>query len=63
MTLVGRPCVGIVYKTKKGTSYTVWYHAQAFYYPEPPVEQWVKDRLWWKGTNLSEEIMCVVRAK
>lgn len=63
MSLVGRPCVGIVYKTRKGLTYCEWYHSQAFNYPEPPADQWVKDRLWWKGTNVSEDIMCIVRAK
>ena len=63
MSMTGRPCVGIVYKTRKDTTYCEWYHAQAFSYYEPSAEQWVKDRLWWKGMNISEDIMCVVRAK
>jgi hypothetical protein len=60
---IGKPCVGIVYKTLRDTTYCEWYHSQAFNYPEPSAETWLKDRLWWKGKHLKEEIMCVVRAK
>jgi hypothetical protein len=64
MSMTGRPCVGIVYKTKEGTTYTEWYHAQAFNYPAPSAHEWLKDRMWWKGKIFKTmDIMCIVRAK
>ena len=64
MSMTGRPCVGIVYKTKEGNTFTEWYHAQSFSYIEPPVQDWVNDKLWWKDKIIkSIDIMCVVRAK
>jgi hypothetical protein len=63
MTYVGRPCVGIVCRKKDGTTYTEWYHAQAFNYPAPSVDEWVKDKMWWKGRVFDTmNIMCIVRA-
>ena len=67
MTLTGRPLVGVVYKTWKGITFTEWYHAQAFNYPEPSVKEWLDDELWWNskiGPHFNgTKVMCIVRAK
>lgn len=67
MSLVDKPCIGVVYKTDRGITYTEWYHQQAFNYPQPTAEQWLDDKLWWnrKIGNFfnGTKTMCVVRAK
>lgn len=68
MTLVGDPSVGIVYKTKKGTTYTEWYHHQGIGW-HTPVDIWIKGQLYYNEfyskarPNEANKIMAIVRQK
>jgi hypothetical protein len=66
MTLVGIPCVGIVYKTTKGTTYVEWWHTRAVNPYFITLEKWIEDRFYWDSVYTGkhrDRIMCVVRAK
>lgn len=71
MTLVSIPSVGIVYKTRKGYTYTVWYHHQVIgsHTPVAPVDIWVKSQIYYNEfynkahPNNPDKIMAVVRQK
>ena len=70
MSLVGKPLLGIVFKTKnKDATYTMWYHNSSNYmqYHYSPSE-WLKEkmdfeRLLIQNNVNSDRIMAIVRAK
>lgn len=64
MSMIGKPCIGMVYKKANGTTYTDWYHQEAntWYTPE---EVWVKDRLFFAKISRYNwpRLMAIVRSK
>lgn len=68
MSLVGKPLIGIVYKTfDTGKTYTHWYHTHSHAYGESP-SMWLDERLGFemhlrKKKIRSDRIMMIVRGK